>query len=84
MRLLLRLTAAGLLAGALTVWVLTGRHQGWTKNEVFTDKVDEITGITYQETEKRFVMGTDLLGASGGTALVLAGLSFLRKRRKPA
>lgn len=80
MRLLLRLLALVLFLGTAVWWVQAGKNPGWTKNKVFVEKVDEITGISYPEEEDRFVPGVDLLAAAGVASLVIAGLSFLGRR----
>jgi hypothetical protein len=84
MRLFLRLLALALFLGTAVWWVQSGKNPGWTKNKVFVEKVDEITGISYPEEEDRFVPGVDLLAASGGVSLVIAALSFLRRPRRGA
>lgn len=82
MRFLLRLLALVLFLGTAVWWMQAGKNPGWTKNKVFVEKMDEITGISYLEEDDRFVPGVDLLAASGGVSLVMAALSFLRGRRR--
>jgi hypothetical protein len=41
----------------------TGAHRGWTKTQVATITVDEITGIAGRSYEKQFVAGVEFLGA---------------------
>lgn len=69
-------------AGALAFWLLAGANRGWTKTSVARTTVDEVTGIESPTYEKRFVPGVDFLGAILLGAGILAGVSFLF-RRKP-
>lgn len=82
MRLLLRLLAVVVLLGSVIWWVQAGRHPGWTKNKVFVEKVDEITGISYPEAQDKLVPGVDVLASAGALSLFLAGLSFLGRPGK--
>jgi hypothetical protein len=77
MRSALRITAAIVLLAAALWWWRAGAHTGWTKTSVQVWKYDEITGISYPETEKRFVPGVDFLAAGTGFAVLLAGAGFL-------
>ncbi len=83
-RSVLRLLALFLLLGTAGWWIAAGKNPGWTKNKVAVEKKDEITEIVFTEYEDRFVPGVDLLGAAGAVAVVLAGLSFLGRRKAPA
>jgi len=69
------------LAGVLT-WLVTGANLGWTKTSVPKKTVDTVTGIEGITWESRFVPGIDFLGASLLVSGLLAGASFLI-RRKP-
>lgn len=80
MRATLRIIAAVVLLAAVVWWWRAGAHTGWTKTSVQIWKYDEITEISYPETEKRFVPGVDFLAAGTGIALVLAGAAFLFRR----
>ena len=60
------------------------RTPGWTKNKVAIEKKDEITEIVFIEYEDRFVPGVDILAAAVAGAVVLAGLSFLGRRKVAA
>ena len=79
-RQLLRLAAVILIVVALGVWLATGANQGWTKTSVPVKKTDEVTGITVDEYQKRFVPGVDFLGATLLASGFLAGASFLFHR----
>lgn len=84
MRIVLRLLAVLLLLGTTGWWIAAGKNPGWTKNKVAIEKKDEITEIVFTEYEERFVPGVDVLAAAGVGAVVLAGLSFLGRRKTAA
>jgi hypothetical protein len=73
----LRMVALVLLVGALATWVATGANRGWTKTSVPVKRTDEVTGITVDDYQKRFVPGVDFLGAVALGSAILAGTSFL-------
>lgn len=83
MRLLLRVLALILALGTFLWWWASGRNTGWSKHSVAVEKTDELTGITYTDYEDRYVPGVEIPGGAAAAALVLAGVSFL-PRRKPA
>jgi hypothetical protein len=74
MALILFLAAAGL-------WFLKGAHRGFTKTTVEVKTVDEVTGIEGIEYKKQFVPGLDFLGAAALGAGVLAGVSFVIRKK---
>ncbi len=76
-RKIVRVLALVLALSAVVVWLATGAHRGWTKTSVPVKKTDEVTGITYDEYQKRFVAGVDFLGAALLGAGVLMAASFL-------
>ena len=84
MRTVLRLLALLLFLGTAAWWIAAGKNPGWTKNKVAIEKKDEITEIVFTEYEDRFVPGVDILAAAGVGAAVLAGLSFLGRRKAAA
>jgi hypothetical protein len=77
---LLRILAAALLLAALALWLATGANRGWTKTSVPVPRTDEVTGITVDDYQKRFVPGVDFLGAALLGSGILAGASFLVRR----
>ena len=80
----LRTLAWLLLVAALALWVGTGANRGWTKTSVPVKRTDEVTGLTVDDYQKRFVPGVDLLGAAVLGSGILAGASFLcRKSQTP-
>ncbi len=73
--------AAVLLAGAI-VWAANGAHTGWSQTSTVTMQTDEITGIQYPVRKDDFVAGVEVPAAAALLAGVLAGLSFLPRRRQ--
>jgi hypothetical protein len=79
----LRTLALLLLVATLAVWVATGANRGWTKTSVPVTRTDEVTGITVDDYQKRFVPGIDFLGAALLGSGILAGASFLFRTKQP-
>jgi hypothetical protein len=78
----LRALACLVLVTALALWAATGANRGWTKTTVPVKKTDEVTGITVDEYQKRFVPGVDFLGAALVGAGILAGASFFFRNKQ--
>ena len=78
----LRAIAAILILAAAGMWVATGANRGWTKTSVPVKRTDEVTGITVDDYQKRFVPGVDFLGASLLASGLLAGASFLFRTKQ--
>jgi hypothetical protein len=72
-----------LFLAALVYWLATGAHWGWTKTSVPVKRTDEVTGITVDDYQKRFVPGVDFLGAALLGSGILAGASLLLRNRQP-
>jgi len=68
---------------ALAFWAAAGANLGWTKTTVPVKKTDEVTGITVDDYQKRFVPGVDFLGVAFLGAGILIGASFLFHRQQP-
>ena len=84
MRRNLRIVAALLLVAAVIVWAATGANRGWTQTNIPRKIVDDVTGIEGIAYDKGFKPGRDFLGAAALGAGLLAGASFLfRKKLKP-
>ena len=79
----LRILAALLAVAALGIWAATGANRGWTKTSIPVKHTDEITGITVDEYQKHFVPGVDFLGAALLGSAILAGASFLFRKKQP-
>jgi hypothetical protein len=78
----LRTLALLLLVATLAVWVAMGANRGWTKTSVPVTRTDEVTGITVDDYQKRFVPGIDFLGAALLGSGILAGASFLFRKKQ--
>jgi len=79
----LRWIALLVAVSALTWWVAGGANRGWTKTSVPVKRTDEVTGISVDDYQKRFVPGLDFLGAALAGAAVLAGISFFLNKKRP-
>ena len=77
----LRILAAVLAFAGVAFWAAAGAHRGWTKTSIPVKRTDEVTGITVDEYQKRFVPGVDFLGAALLGAGILAGASFLFRKQ---
>ena len=83
-RKVLRALALVLAVSGEAVWLATGANRGWSKTSVPVKKTDEVTGISYDDYQKRFVAGVDFLGAALLGAGILMAASFLfRKNTNP-
>ena len=71
-----------LFVAALALWLATGANRGWTKTTVPVKRTDEVTGITVDDYQKRFVPGIDFLGAALLGSGILTGASFLCRSRQ--
>jgi len=78
----LRTLAWLLLVAAPALWVGTGANRGWTKTSVPVKRTDEVTGLTVDDYQKRFVPGIDFLGAALFGSGILAGASFLCRNKQ--
>jgi hypothetical protein len=78
----LRAVAAILILAAAGMWLVTGANRGWTKTSIPVKRTDEVTGITVDDYQKRFVPGIDFLGAALLGSGILAGVSFLFRTKQ--
>ena len=81
-KLVLRTAAVLLFLAALVSWLAAGANRGWTKTSVPVKQTDEVTGITVDVYQKRFVPGIDFLGAAFLGSAILAGASLLIRSRQ--
>ena len=75
--------AAILILAAAGIWLAAGANRGWSKTSVPVKRTDEVTGITVDDYQKRFVPGIDFLGAALLGSGILAGASFLFRAKRP-
>ena len=80
---LLRAVAAILIVAAAGMWLAAGANRGWSKTSVPVKRTDEVTGITVDDYQKRFVPGIDFLGAALLGSGILAGASLLFRTKQP-
>jgi len=79
----LRRLAVILPLAALAVWLATGASRSiFTRTSDPIKTPDPVTGLDRIEWKPAFVPGLDFLGASALTAAVLAGASFLFRKKK--
>src|SRR5215475_14091600 len=79
----LRWFALFVAVGALIWWIAGGANRGWTKTSVPVKRTDEVTGISVDDYQKRFVPGLDFLAAPFTGAAVLAGISLFLNKKRP-
>jgi len=82
-KMVFRAAAMLLFLAALVSWLARGANWGWTKTSVPVQRTDEVTGITVDDYQKRFVPGIDFLGAASLGSGILAGASLLIRSRQP-
>lgn len=65
------------------LWAMGGFNTGWSRSKTATEKIDEITGISYPVYEEGFVAGIDTLaiGIAVGTALIIVSF-FVKSKNK--
>jgi hypothetical protein len=80
---MLRAVAAILILAAAGIWLAAGANRGWSKTSVPVKRTDEVTGITVDDYQKRFVPGIDFLGAALLGSGILAGASLLFRTNQP-
>ncbi len=81
MKKALQALAALVAVGVLAIWLGTGAQRGWTKTNLQTITVDNVTGIESPTYRKGFVAGVDFLGAGTLIAGALASLSLLFRKK---
>ena len=79
---MLRAVAAILILAAAGIWLAAGANRGWSKTSVPVKRTDEVTGITVDDYQKRFVPGIDFLGAALLGSGILAGASLLFRTKQ--
>jgi len=70
-----------LVVAAGLIWLAAGANRGWTKTSVPVKTLDEVAGIEGISYQPKFLPGVDFLGVAFGAAALLAGASFLFRKR---
>jgi hypothetical protein len=78
----LRILALIVLLAALGFWAAKGANRGWTINNIAHETMDPVTGLAGVTFEKGFIPGWDFLAAAALAAGVMAGASFLFRKKK--
>jgi hypothetical protein len=78
----LRILAVIVLLAAVGIWAARGAHCGWTVNNIEHDTTNPVTGLTGVTYEKGFIPGLDFLAVAAFTSGLLAGASFLFRKKK--
>jgi len=81
-RTALRLLALFILSTCLSWWWFSGADKGWTKTYVTIPATDEITGISYEVKQEKFVPGVDFVALGTGLSFAVFASSFLFSKRK--
>jgi hypothetical protein len=82
MRTILRLVALAIALGGLVLWLFGGPNLGWTKTSIDRIEKDPVTGLEGHFPEDRLLLGVDFLGGCLLVAGLLAGTSFLFRKRE--
>ena len=82
-RTALRAVALFISAAAIVGWLAAGANRGWTKTSVPVRRTDEVTGLSVDDYQRRFIPGVDFLGAALLGCAALAGASFLVHGHQP-
>ena len=81
MRTILRLVALAVALISLVLWLFGGPNLGWTKTSIDRVETDPVTGLQGRFPEDRLLLGVDFLTGALLTAGLLAGTSFLFRKR---
>jgi LPXTG-motif cell wall-anchored protein len=82
-RRVLRILAVVVLIAAAVLWLVNGASRSlFTKTSIPVKAVDATTGLERVDWKPGFEPGIDFLVASGMAALLLAGGSFLFRKKK--
>ena len=81
MRKILRMFAVLVALTAAGLWLFSGRNHGLTITSTEIVTPDAVTGLEKREWKGTFVPGVDFLGAAAMAAGILAGASFLFRKK---
>lgn len=82
LRTLARLLALFVLSTCLSWWWFSGADMGWTKTYVTIPATDEITGISYEVKQEKFIPGVDFVALGTGLSFAIFAASFLFSKQK--
>lgn len=82
LRMLTRLLALFVLSTCLSWWWFSGADMGWTKTYVTIPATDEITGISYEVKQEKFIPGVDFVALGTGLSFAIFAASFLFSKQK--
>lgn len=77
-----RLLALFILSTCLSWWWFSGADMGWTKTYITIPATDEITGISYEVKQEKFIPGVDFVALGTGLSFAVFAASFLFSKRK--
>ena len=77
-----RLLAIFIFSTCLSWWWFSGADMGWTKTYVTIPATDEITGISYEVKQEKFIPGVDFVALGTGLSFAIFAASFLFSKRK--
>lgn len=81
-RTITRLLALFILSTCLSWWWFSGADMGWTKTYFTIPATDEITGISYEVKQEKFIPGVDFVALGTGLSFAIFAASFLFSKRK--
>jgi len=81
MRTILRLVGLAVALLSLVLWLFGGPNLRWTKTSIDRIEKDPITGLEGHFPEDRLLFGVDFLAGCWLGAGLLAGASFLFRKR---
>ena len=76
--------ALSVVAAGLSVWLAAGARVGWTQTSIVAMHQDEITGIDYPVRHAAFRAGVEIPLLATATAVTLAGVGYVARRRVEA
>jgi hypothetical protein len=81
-RTITRLLALFILSTCLSWWWFSGADMGWTKTYITIPATDEITSISYEVKQEKFIPGVDFVALGTGLSFAIFAASFLFSKRK--
>lgn len=79
-RVLLRMLAGISTLFLFAYWAAAGANRGWTKTQIASKQIDEVTGIEFVTYKDHFTPGVEFLGLGLFLCAVLFGVTFIRRK----